>query len=96
MLIIDAALKQREVENNPVKVALVGAGFMGRGLVNQVVNSTPGMRLVAICNRTQANAERAYLEAGVQRFTVVNNAVDLDRVVRAGGYAITSNYEAVC
>lgn len=96
MLIIDAALKRREDEGNPVKVALVGAGFMGRALVNQVVNATPGMRMVAICNRTQANAERAYLEAGVKNFLVVDSASALDRVVTAGGYAITSDYKAVC
>ncbi len=96
MLIIDAALKQRETENNPVRVALVGAGFMGRGLVNQVENATPGMRLVAICNRTQTNARRAFLEAGVKNFSVVDSAADLDRAVAAGGYAITSDYKAVC
>lgn len=96
MLIIDTALEKREAQNNPVKVALIGAGFMGRGLVNQVENATPGMRMVAICNRTLANAERAYREAGVEQFTFVDNAVALDRAVAKGGCAITDDYRVVC
>lgn len=96
MLIIDSTLKKRELENNPVKVALVGVGFMGRGFVNQVENSTPGMRVAAICNRTQANAQRAYREAGVENFTLVDSAAALDKVVAAGGYAITSDYRVIC
>ena len=43
MIIVDTALAQREAEGNPIRVALVGAGFMGRGFVNQVTNSVPGM-----------------------------------------------------
>ena len=37
---------------------LIGAGFMGRGLANQIINSVPGMRLVAIANRTLERGEK--------------------------------------
>lgn len=96
MIIVDSALKRREQENNPVKVALVGAGFMGRGFVNQVENSTPGMRVVVICNRTAENAQRAYREAGVEQATIVSSAAQLDEVVMGGGYAITNDYRVIC
>lgn len=96
MIIVDTALERREAENNPVKVALIGAGFMARGFVNQVENATPGMRLVAICNRTEENARRAYHEAGVEEVVIVSNAQALDRVVSAGGYAVTQDFKAVC
>ncbi|HEX8487981.1 MAG TPA: Gfo/Idh/MocA family oxidoreductase, partial [Propionibacteriaceae bacterium] len=81
MIIVDSALRQRAAEGRPVRVALVGAGFMGRGLVNQIVNSVPGMELVAIANRTLANAERAFREAGVEQFRTANDATDIDRAV---------------
>jgi len=48
MVIVDSALNKRHSENNPVTVAMIGAGFMARGIANQMVNSVPGMRLVAI------------------------------------------------
>lgn len=96
MIIVDEALAQRERGGNPVRVALVGAGFMGRGLTNQIVNSVPGMRLVAIANRTVANAERAYREAGVTGWDVVDDAEGVDKAVARGVVAVTGNYAAVC
>ena len=96
MIIVDTALRKRAEAGNPIRVALVGAGFMGRGFVNQVVNSVPGMELVAICNRTAANAERAFTEAGVTEWETVTDAAALDAAVGRGVPAITSDYRAVC
>ncbi|MEV1295984.1 SAF domain-containing protein [Pseudonocardia sp. NPDC049635] len=74
MLILDTALAKRAAENRPIRVGLVGAGFMGRGLVNQIVNSTPGMDVVAIANRTVPTAVRAYTEAGCEPVEVSTTA----------------------
>ena len=51
MIIVDAALKAREAAGNPVRVAMIGAGFMARGIANQIFDAVPGMRLCAIANR---------------------------------------------
>ena len=56
MIIVDKALQAREAEGRPIRVGIVGAGFMARGLSNQIINSVPGMRVVAIYNR---NIQRA-------------------------------------
>ncbi len=96
MIIVDTALARRQAEGKPIRVGLAGAGFMGRGLVNQVVNSVPGMELSAICNRTQAHAERAYTEAGTLEWEVVEDAQGLDKAVQRGVPAITSNFRALC
>ncbi|MER5669719.1 NAD(P)H-dependent oxidoreductase [Pseudonocardia alni] len=74
MLILDTALAKRAAENRPIRVGLVGAGFMGRGLVNQIVNSTPGMDVAAIANRTVATAVRAFTEAGLEPVEVSTTA----------------------
>jgi predicted homoserine dehydrogenase-like protein len=95
VIIVDTALAKRAAEGRPVRVALVGAGFMGRGFVNQVVNSVPGMELVAIVNRTQANAERALREAGVREWEVVDDAQGVDKAISRGVPAVTSNHAAV-
>jgi predicted homoserine dehydrogenase-like protein len=87
MLILDTALARREAEDRPIRVGMIGAGFMGRGLANQIVNSVPGMRLVAIANRTLANAERAYAEAGVEPVRV-ENADQLDAAIEKGSPAV--------
>ena len=48
MILVDNALRARDAEGRPMRVAILGAEFMAQGLANQIVNSTPGMRLVAI------------------------------------------------
>jgi predicted dehydrogenase len=35
---------------------MIGAGFMGRGIALQIATATPGMELVAICNRSVERA----------------------------------------
>jgi predicted homoserine dehydrogenase-like protein len=96
VILVDAALRQRAREGHPIRVALVGAGFMGRGFANQVVNAVPGMDLVAIVNRTRANAERAYREAGVPDVRVVEDSATLDRAIAAGVPAVTDDVAVVC
>ena len=71
MIIVDRALEARAAAGNPVRVAMVGAGFMGRGLANQIINSVRGMELVAISNRRLDVARRAYNAAGVSEVEVV-------------------------
>jgi predicted homoserine dehydrogenase-like protein len=95
VIIVDTALRRRQAEGRPIRVALVGAGFMGRGLVNQVVNSVPGMELVAIANRTQANAERAYREAGVSEWEIVDDAQGVAKAIARGVPAVTCDHSAV-
>ncbi len=87
MIIVDTALRTREAQNRPIRVGMIGAGFMGRGLANQIVNSVPGMSLVAIANRTLSNAERAYAEAGVEPVRV-ENARGLDAAIEKGTPAV--------
>lgn len=38
MMGVDKLLAERAVQGDPERVAIAGCGFMGRGLVNQVVN----------------------------------------------------------
>jgi hypothetical protein len=71
MMIVDTSLKKRLAEGNPVRVAMVGAGYMGRGIALQILTAMPGLRLVAIANRDVRQAERACHEAGASAFRAV-------------------------
>ena len=42
MVIVDKALEARAEQGKPIKVAILGGGFMAQGLTNQIVNSVPG------------------------------------------------------
>jgi predicted homoserine dehydrogenase-like protein len=96
VIIVDTALKRRAEENNPLRVAMVGAGFMARGIANQIVNSVPGMRLVAIANRTLETARRAYGYAGVEDVAAVTSLSQLTSTIATGKYAITEDAKLLC
>jgi predicted homoserine dehydrogenase-like protein len=96
MLIVDTALQARAEAGNPVKVGMFGAGFMGRGLANQVINYMPGMKLVAICNRTVEAAKETYAQAGVTDVRVVKTAGELEDAIAKGQYAVTDDPLVLC
>ena len=91
MIIVDNALRAREVEGRPIRVALIGAGFMSRGLANHIVHTTPGMRLVGVYNR---QAQRAvdlceYADAGDAIAPTTQEQAD--QGIRSGKVVATDN-----
>ena len=65
MIIVDAALRQRQADGNPIRVGLVGAGAMGRMVALQILTVVPGIELVGIANRTLERARQSFLDAGI-------------------------------
>ena len=96
MIIIDTALQKREQSGRPIRVGVIGAGFMGRGVVLQICSAAVGMRVVAVANRTLAGAQRAYRDAGANGVCVVENAADLEDAIRAGTPAVTEDALLLC
>ena len=96
MIIIDTALKKRQDAGKPVHVAIVGAGYIGRGMTLQVMQYIPGMTVVAIADRTLANAKRAYLEAGVDSIRTVETASELEKAIDRQQCTITDDAMVVC
>jgi predicted homoserine dehydrogenase-like protein len=78
MWIVDTALKVRADQNRPIRVGIVGAGFMCQGLTNQIVNSTPGMRVVAISNRRPEKAVAVFKYAGCEDIVVAESQLKFD------------------
>ena len=96
MIILDRALRERQEAGRPIRVAMIGAGYMGRGLALQISRYTPGMELVAIANRTVAEAERAYRESGIESLQHVESQAALEDAIRKGRYSVTADAQLVC
>lgn len=96
MIIVDRELERREEEGNPVRVGLVGAGFMGSGIALQILTAVPGMELSVICNRHPRKAEDAYEQAGVDDTIPVGTAAELEEAIRKGRPAVTDDPTVVC
>ena len=91
MIIVDNALKARHEQGKPIRVAIVGAGFMGQGLTNQIENSTPGMRMVAIYSRKIQQAVHVFEYSGLKDITVANSQGQLEDAIRAGKPVVTED-----
>jgi predicted homoserine dehydrogenase-like protein len=91
MIIVDNALKAREQMGKPIKVAMVGAGFMGQGLTNQIVNSIPGMRMVAVQNRHLEKAFHVFRYSGLENIVHASAQSQLDEAIRAGKPVVTED-----
>jgi predicted homoserine dehydrogenase-like protein len=96
MIILDKALKAREEKGNPIRVGMIGAGFMGQGLTNQVVNSVPGMRMSAVYNRRPERAFHVFEYSGCKDVVAAGAQSELDEAVRQGKPAVAEDAFMIC
>jgi predicted homoserine dehydrogenase-like protein len=96
VLLVDHALKAAEARGKPIRVAIVGAGFMSQGLANQIANSTPGMRIVAVSNRKPQRALDVLRYAGFAEARLVGSQSQLDTDIAAGRPAATEDALLLC
>jgi predicted homoserine dehydrogenase-like protein len=91
MIIIDNALKAREAAGNPIRVGMIGAGFQGRALLNQIVNTIPGQRMAAVYNRHLDKAVEAYRYGGLDP-VVARNQGELEDAIAKGTPVVTDDW----
>ena len=91
MILVDTALQERQAQGKPIRVAIVGAGFMCQGLTNQIENSTPGMRVVAISNRKVQRAVDVFRYSRHKDVVVADTQNKLDDAIRANKAVATEN-----
>ena len=97
MIMLDNALKAREAEGRPIRIGMIGAGFMARGITNQILNSTTGIRLVAISNRNVQRAHDCYLYANERLQPVVAGSQSaLDEAIEGGRPVVVDDALALC
>ena len=78
MHIIDTALARRASEDNPIQLAIVGAGFMSQGVCNQVAHAVPGMDVAVVVARRPQQARDALAYAGHDEIRNVSTTAELD------------------
>lgn len=92
MILVDTALRARAAEGKPIRVGMIGAGFMAKGVMNQIFNGVPGMRIAAVYNR--------HLEKAIAAYTYVDESLapriaetqsDLDQAIERGQPVVTEN-----
>jgi predicted homoserine dehydrogenase-like protein len=96
MVIVDTALEKLERRGKPIRVGIVGAGYMGRSISVQLLKPPVGVRLAAIANRTISKAESAVREGGVNPVSNVSSVKQLDDVIARGQVAVTADPLLLC
>lgn len=96
MVIIDTLLAARENEGNPIRVAIVGTGFMGTALVYQITKYKPGMRVVASSNRHIEKAKQAYIKAGIADIKEPHTIEELENNITNNEYSVCEDPLLIC
>jgi predicted homoserine dehydrogenase-like protein len=91
MMAVDTLLLKREAEGNPIRVGMVGAGATGRAIALQLGTPVPGIRLVAISNRTPEHAERSFREGGFKEWRRVSSAREAEASINLGVPVLTDD-----
>lgn len=93
MAAIDVLQFEREKANRPIRVAMVGAGNMAQCIAHQLLTPAPGIRLVAIANRTPSKATAVFTNAGASTTREVSGAKELSEAIASGTPAVTADAE---
>jgi predicted homoserine dehydrogenase-like protein len=91
MILVDNALQEREAQARPIRVGLIGAGFISRGLANHIVNTKPGMRLVGVFNRQTQRAFDLCQYAGISDAVAPKTQPEIDAAIREGKVVVTDD-----
>jgi predicted homoserine dehydrogenase-like protein len=90
-MFVDTALREREAKGTPLRVGMVGAGATGRAIALQLGTPVPGIRLMAIANRTLAHGERAFREAGITEWRRAESAREAEAAIDRGVPVLTDD-----
>jgi predicted homoserine dehydrogenase-like protein len=96
VIIVDKALRAREDQGRPIRVGLIGAGFMAQGLANQTVNNVPGMEMAAVYGRRLERAVDAFCYASRKDVVTATTQDDLADAVRVGRPVATDDPSLLC
>jgi predicted homoserine dehydrogenase-like protein len=90
-MFVDTALRARETTGRPIRVGMIGAGATGRAIALQLATPAPGIRLVAISNRTPEHGERAFREAGITTWNRAGSAREAEMAIVRGIPVLTDD-----
>lgn len=88
---VDTILREREAAGRPIRVGMVGAGATGRAIALQLGTPAPGIRLVAIANRTAKHGERAFDDADIRGWSRVSSVQEAERTIARGVPVLTED-----
>lgn len=93
---INRQLAKLQKQGTYIRVGLIGAGQMGRGMISQIA-AMKGMRVVITADIHKENARDAYLRAGYQRQEMIqtNQLEEAEKAVAENRVVVTEDMQLV-
>ena len=94
MYSINTKLKELEENNNPIRVSIVGAGLMGKGLVSQLMLVKGMVPSLVVSHKIQDTIE-AYTLAGIARddIKIAKSLEEINLALEENKYVVTDTTE---
>jgi predicted homoserine dehydrogenase-like protein len=96
MIIVDKLLRAREAQGQPIRVGMIGSGFMAQGLANHIVHTVPGMRMTAVYGRQPDRAAHVYRYAGLEDVVNTSTEAEFESAASAGRPVVTDDAFLLC
>lgn len=92
MIVVDTRLEELERSGSPLQVAMIGAGFMARGIAVQFATAVRGMRLACIVCRNPEKGIAALEAAGYPAVRTAESPRELEQAIAESVPAVTQDY----
>jgi predicted homoserine dehydrogenase-like protein len=96
MILVDTALQKRADSGNIIHVGMVGSGEMAKGMINQIMKYTPGMRVACTFGRNVQKVAKMYDSLGLTEYIITSNLQQAENAVAKGLSVITDDVELMC
>ena len=94
---LNRKLAELEERNEQIKIAIIGAGHMGTGMVSQVHNMKGMIPAVVVDINTEL-AKTSFIKAGISEddVSIVNNEVEAEEALQAGKFVVCADFLIPC
>ena len=94
---LNRKLEELEVQGKSIKIAIIGAGHMGTGMVSQVVNMK-GMIPSIVADINVDLAKASFIKAGIaeDQVVVVEDEVTAEAAIQEGKYVACKSFMVAC
>jgi predicted homoserine dehydrogenase-like protein len=96
MILIDTSLKKRAESGNILKVGMIGSGEMAKGMINQIMNHTPGMTVACTYGRNAAKVKGVFDSLGLKQYLLTNDQSAAEIAIAKGLCVITDDIDMLC
>ncbi len=96
MILIDKALEKLQLEGKPIRVGMIGAGFMAAGTALEIIKYRQGITIVGIANRNTDRAKIAYNQAGITDITIAPTQEEVEAAIQQNKPFVTENAMLLC